>query len=280
MSLPLYEYTDTYIKDQCSNIFDSTTTISGDYERCSQHAFVNNSPFFILTGLNFEESSNNSTCIIPYGNIELLDTIKEWKSGLSKCTTEGCYTISNGEHYGGINGYSLYVSPLLQVPDNMPEISFNEFFQDFSKLTNDLYDLSSSFKSYKDKWYNKVTIIQQNDISRIGYNGEPPDSTNYDQSLYNVKKDLYGLYSQQSILEAYLEQSTVNYSYYKNRLTIINDQLINSEKFFNTLINKNSGAIGALDDSIYNTNVSIIENIILILVALISIYIYFKYIIN
>lgn len=284
MSLTLYDYDHTYKIDQCNNIFDSSTTISGNYERCSQHAFVNNSPFFILTGLNFEESIvdySNSKCIIPYGNVST-DTVTEWISKLSKCTTDDCYKKSNGDYYGSISGYSIYVNPFMYPSLNtVPEFSLNEFIQDFSKLTIDLYDLSNNFKDYKQDWYNKVTIIrQQNGISGIGYNGEPPNSTEYDQSLYNVKNDLYKLYSQQANLESYLYQNRINYSSYKDRLIIINDKLSNSQKFFNTLMNKNSGAIGALDDSIYNTNVSIIENIILILVALISIYIYFKYIIN
>lgn len=287
MPLPLYDYKNTYQIDQCNNIFDSTTTISGNYDQCSQHAFVNNSPFFILTGLNFEESTvdySNSKCIIPYGNVSL-DIIQEWISDLSECTTDKCYTISNDIYYYGVNNnYSLYQSPLLEAPNSTPEISLNEFTQDFSNLTIYLNELSNNFTIYKKEWYDKVIIIkQQNGISGIGYTTEdrkPPNSTSYDKSLYKVKKNLYGLYSQEANLESYLYQNRIKYNNYKDRLTIINNQLSNSQKFFNTLMNKNSGALGALDDSIYNTNVSIIENIILILVALISIYIYFKYIIN
>ena len=57
---------------------------------------------------------------------------------------------------------------------------------------------------------------------------------------------------------------------------ILNSKIIIAEKFFNVLMSKNQGAIGELDLTEYNRNLSIFENVVLSIIMSTAIYLYFK----
>jgi len=294
MSLNYYQYDNTYTSDSCNNIFSVSNPPKGDIKYCSNYAFNNKSPFFILT--DYDKTTNNSSCIIKDNTkTNVTDKqINKWINSLKKCDTLGlsdvstCYDICNSSHYGGSNGYSIYLNPSLTTNGNLQledvsfgEFSIVEFTNIFSTLVeSDFPKLSDDFTAYRKEWYNDVSINDKNQIYLKNDAENNKSVTLYDNQLSKVRKNLYNLYNIQSNIEAQLSKFDNEYQYYQQYIKIVNEKLENSQKFFNSLMNKNQGALGALDDSIYNTNSIITDNIVMVIIILISIFVYFKYIIN
>jgi len=290
MSLNYYQYDNTYTSDSCQNIFSTTGDIpKGDLQFCSNYAFNNNSPFFILSDYN--KTTDTADCIIKNNaKTNVTDKqINEWIGSLTKCniTETTCRDISNGSHYGGVSGYSIYLNPNLTTNTNLQieDTNFGEFYTIYDSLVNtDMTLLSDTFYAYRKAWYNDVSINSESQIyltgggSNVGSNNDSVKL--YDDQLSKVRKNLYNLYNIQANIEAQLFKFDIEYKNSQEYLKIVNTKLENSQQFFNSLMNKNQGSLGALDDSIYNTNSNITENIIMLLMVLISIFIYFKYIIN
>ena len=63
-------------------------------------------------------------------------------------------------------------------------------------------------------------------------------------------------------------------------MNILNDKISIASNKFNTVMGEDSGALGLLNDNVYNTNMIITQNIIISITIILTVYIYFKYINN
>ena len=282
-TLNYYQYNNTTIQDFCSNYLNKP--ITGNYSICNTLAMANNSPFFILTGLT-DACFNDASCIlgIPHANT---DNISKWIHNIGECNGDNCYKLQEDKIYYGLSGnYSFYLNPIInnEIKNSninlVSDISLSyNFNNDINSLLIDIKELSNNYTGYKKAWYNDVSINSNGKIYYI--NNEDNIDTRaqrYNQYLSTVEKKLYNLYNYEAELEALLQKNSNLNKIYQLELELVNDKLINSQQFFNNIMNRNSGALGAVNDNIYNNNVLIIENIIMFLVILISIFIYFKYI--
>lgn len=266
--------------------------ISATYEFCENYAFMNMSPFFILS-----DGSNNSDnyinqCYI-YNTNSNPDEAYNWLESLTPYTcktTDTCSKKPADDIIYPLSGYfSVYESPLVNnssASNNYIQLDpnyVNEFNSTYSRIMQDLANLSVLYTEYMKIWYLDVSLNGQ----MIVYNND----SNTNENLYTgedkfysaankLMNDFFYLNSLLVQLELNLKNNNNNYTRNSDYIKILNNKILVASREFNRIMSEKTGALGMLENTRYNTNLIITENIILFLTILILVFVYFKYINN
>ena len=294
MTLLEYSYTNTY--DFSQNFIDKFTG-SGQRVKsaneCQTIATTNQASIFILT--DFSDTNMDASCL--YSDFSYSDaSFSNWISGLNQCnnsqtvgyTEQGnprpinsCYEISGNQYFGKGDKLSIYYSPLLKVLlSPFPQYSVD--IQLFDGLYKDaLLKLSDYFnkkKTYLEYYYDYVDSSGNFSSLNIDRYNELKKSKNRSQSVLQTNLELIS--AEYKVLLNAVNNFNMEYQNYINDshrvLENINDKILLANNFFNSVRNKNQGAIGELDISNYNLSLSIFNNLVVSIVIITAIYIYFK----
>ena len=268
--------------------------ISATYEFCENYAFMNMSPFFILS-----DGSNNSNNYINQCYIYNSNSIKStpqdaynWLESLTPATcstTQTCSTMSGDDIiYPLSNYFSVYESPLANTSstqDNYIQLDpnyVNDFNSTYSKIIQDLSSLELYYTDYMTIWYQDVSLNSQNNII---YNNNTAENiySGEDQFYAAANKLMNNFYYLNSLLvnlELNLKKNNNNYTRNSDYIKIINNKILVASREFNRIMSEKTGALGMLENNKYNTNLIITENIVLFFTILILLFVYFKYINN
>ena len=292
MTLLEYSYTNTY--DFSQNFIDKFTG-SGQRVKsaseCQTIAARKQASIFILTDFN----NTDASCL--YSDFSYNDiSFSDWISGLNQCyntqtfgVTEtgsprqinSCYEISANNYFGKGNKLSIYYSPLLKVllspfPQYSVDIQlFDTLYKDAVKKLAMYYDKNSDYLYY---YYRNV------DSSGNFSSDNTPEYNRLENSKNRAEKvletNLSLIQIEYNTLINAVKNFNIEYQNYINNshrvLDNMNDKILLANNFFNSIMNKNHGAIGELDINNYNLSLSIFNNLVVSIVIITAIYIYFK----
>lgn len=286
----VYNMNDTSLNKYSIPIIE---TASGSYDFCEYNAYMNLSPFFILADGNKNSTGYTSKCYLPNNDISQ-SVLINWINNLhpdTGCSSNpnSCYTISgdNGEYILPYSNYfSVYTNPYLEISSNINKFIpldpnhtslFNSTYNNIIKEFNELKVL---YIEYYQQWYLDVSL---NDLNVIYINnGENlfQSQENYYKKIDVIINKFYYLNSLLVDLELNLKENNNLYTKDLNYIKILNDKIKLATQEFNRIMSEKTGALGMLHDNIYNTNLIITQNVVLLFTILITIFIYFKYISN
>lgn len=284
-----YEYTNTYtilptsdlsaaLVHKTYNPENSDTSHMNINEFCSYEAQLNNSPYYLL--------NDTSKCYIyEANNREPGVTSAGWLSRLSDCSVNPCsktIDTSMGKYtYGvGENNYSLY-SKKTTYNTEFHYVSIDNYKQQFERiysgLLTDISALSHLYASYREVWYNDVSINEASSMvvepTTPGY-FELLDA--YRNQSSQVESKLMELLELRIFMENTLSDLNDDVVNNLNTLQIIDKKIQIAQKYVNGLMANSSGAIGMLKDNKYNSMVLITENTAMALIIIALVYVYFR----
>lgn len=287
-----YEYTKTYtilatsdlsaaLVQQIYNPENIDTSNMNISEFCSYEAQMNNSPYYLL--------KDTSNCYIydiyQANNRESGVNSVGWLSQLSDCSVNPCsktVDTSTGKYtYGvGENNYSLY-SKKTTYNSEFHYVSIDNYKEQFEKiysgLLTDISALSNLYTSYREVWYNDVSI---NEASSTVVEPTTPKylelSDTYRNQLLQVESKLLELLELRIFMENTLSDLNGDVVNNLNGLQIIDKKIQIAQNYVDGLMANSSGAIGMLKDNKYNSMVLITENTAMALIIIALVYVYFR----
>ena len=297
VTLDIYSYKKSYsLSDVCSNMMHKAP-VRGNSHYCSNYAFMNNSPFYMLTDIcqNVQTicGGYDASCYISAstGTDISINKINNWLGSLesdicdpfSTCAVDIC-----GNKYGITGGYSLYEKNNLSTPNYIvqnPKYDYEQEFNSYyNEISGNLNKLDNTYTKYRTEWYKYIDICDNRIDLNIPHQDEylKKEYENtiyaYENVQYDIDRNFYNLFDIQYNLETKLFKLGEEIQYNSDYLKLLNKKLQIGKDFFNNLMGKDSGAIGMLKDNKYNSSVVLIENITLILTITTVLFIYFKYI--
>jgi hypothetical protein len=294
MTLLEYSYTNTY--DFSQNFIDKFTG-SGQRVKsaneCQIIATAKQASIFILT--DFSDTNMDASCL--YSDFSYSDaSFSNWISGLNQCnnsqtvgsTEEGnprpinsCYEISGNQYFGKGDKLSIYYSPLLKVllspfPKYSVDIQlFDTLYKDAVKKLSDYFNNKTTYLEY---YYHYVDSSGNFSSDNTPEYNRLEKSKNRSQSVLQTNLSLISI--EYKVLLDTVKKFNMEYKNYINEshrvLENINDKILLANNFFNSVRNKNQGAIGELDINNYNLSLSIFNNLVVSIVIITAIYIYLK----
>lgn len=285
-----YEYTKTYtilatsdlsaaLVQKINNPENIDTSNMNISEFCSYEAQMNNSPYYLL--------NDTSNCYIydiyNANNRESGVNSVGWLSQLSDCSVNPCSkTDPSGIYtYGvGENNYSLY-SKKTTYNSEFHYVSIDNYKEQFetiySGLLTDISALSNLYTSYREVWYNDVSI---NEASSTVVEPTTPgyfESFNlYRNKSLQVESKLLELLELRIFMENTLSDLNGDVVNNLNGLQIIDKKIQIAQNYVDGLMANSSGAIGMLKDNKYNSMVLITENTAMALIIIALVYVYFR----
>lgn len=284
-------FTDNNLKQKLKPPQDPSFTLVENVEDCEIQALKNVAPFFALT--DFNNNTNKAKCLIAdniYDIKQSTNLINDAQQCLDYVYPDTCYfTNNNGENFGIGNNFSIYTSPRLTI--NMLERDDTGIIirENINQYLNDTREILSEFLEARGKYLDFYFLNVEIDLSDTDVTGVERffrEGTQRDEFL-ELKRNME---TSQTSLENAMNSLNDNFN---NLLQvtqglnerfrilsilvgILNSKIIIAEKFFNVLMSKNQGAIGELDLTEYNRNLSIFENVVLSIIMSTAIYLYFK----
>ena len=287
----LYTYNNTFtdrnFKENMKSPQDTKFEDVENVSDCEVQAIINSSPFFALT--DFNNDTKKAKCLLPKTNKSITESAT-LINGANKCLEyvgDGCFFTNNGDNFGIGNNFSLYTSPRLTINmlenDSANIISKESITQHLDEIRNILSQFLDDRRRYLEFYFLNVQIDGDADVN----GGERFFSTNARDEFLTLKTNME---DSQTLLENRMDSLNNNFNnllkttqgfnenfrILNTLIEILNSKIIIAEKFFNVLMSKNQGAIGELDLTEYNRNLSIFENVVLSIIMSTALYLYFK----
>ena len=254
----------------CVNNIDnnSLTNISKDNKKfsikdCAEVAERNNSNVFGLVREKNNSIKNEGSCFISDSSISpLQQTFNSIKNGL---IFQGC-----PDNFGekSENSMSIFVNNnALSFFDDIKENNNNNSQE---KFTNELNSLIKKF-SERIKYLviystRNFKSYESDNVERIFNSPEAIDVRSINNIRQNLKKNIIS--ENNKILIEILKLN--------KEIKILDDQIIKAREKLQSIISSDNAAYGSLSDTNSRNNVIIIENIILILLPLLLIFLFLK----
>lgn len=280
-------FTDSNFKENMKSPQDTNFEDVENVSDCEVQAIINSSPFFALT--DFNNDTKKAKCLLPRNNKTITESAT-LINGANKCLEyvgDGCFFTNNGDNFGIGNNFSLYTSPRLTINmlenDSANIISKESITQHLDEIRNILSQFLDDRRRYLEFYFLNVQIDGDTDVN----GGERFFSTNARDEFLTLKTNME---DSQTLLENRMDSLNNNFNnllkttqgfnenfrILNTLIEILNSKIIMAEKFFNVLMSKNQGAIGELDLTEYNRNLSIFENVVLSIIISTALYLYFK----
>ena len=280
-------FTDSNFKENMKSPQDTNFEDVENVSDCELQAIINSSPFFALT--DFNNVTGEAKCLLPKTNKSITESAT-LINGANKCLEyvgDGCFFTNNGDNFGIGNNFSLYTSPRLTINmlenDSANIISKESITQHLDEIRNILSQFLDDRRRYLEFYFLNVQIDGDADVN----GGERFFSTNARDEFLTLKTNME---DSQTLLENRMDSLNNNFNnllkttqgfnenfrILNTLIEILNSKIIMAEKFFNVLMSKNQGAIGELDLTEYNRNLSIFENVVLSIIMSTALYLYFK----
>lgn len=250
-----------------------------NYDSCTQKALNNNADVF---GLQYSETNNTMQCFIGDSNNDSNKQLHNAKQyGISDLELKTdldndfnfsslnmqCGKLKNGNVYGGRNANALYATDLaIDLCNNNINISK---VQSPSYYASNLSDYNNRFN----------TIINSLKKTYFNYTLSP---TNNNTNLYiKDSNDLKKLNLEYAAMLVELQNNIQTVGKKIEREDSNIEQLKKDKNKFNNKLNKlydsDNAAIGVLDDQKKHLHISIIENILLFILLIVSYMFYNKF---
>ena len=280
-------FTDSNFKENMKSPQHTDYTNVEKVSDCEEQAIINSSPFFALT--DFNNVTGEAKCLLPKTNKSITEsaTLINGANKFLEYVGDGCFFTNNGDNFGIGNNFSLYTSPRLTINmlenDSANIISKESITQHLDEIRNILSDFLNDRRQYLEFYFLNV----QKDGDEGVNGGERFFSTNARDEFLTLKTNME---DSQTLLENRMDSLNNNFNnllkttqgfnenfrILNTLIEILNSKIIMAEKFFNVLMSKNQGAIGELDLTEYNRNLSIFENVVLSIIMSTALYLYFK----
>ena len=221
-NLDIYSYKNSYtLPDVCHNMMYEAPARGNSYY-CSNYAFMNNSPFYMLTDVCHNVQSicggYDARCYVSAstGSDISINEITSWVESLASDICDPFSTCAEdicNNKYGLTGGYSLYEKNNLSTPNYIvqnPKYQFNDDFNSiYNEISGNLNKLNNTYTNYRTDWYKYIDI---SDNIRIDLTiSNPQTLKNYENTIYayeNVQYDIdrnfYNLFDIQANLESQL----------------------------------------------------------------------------
>ena len=161
------------------------------------------------------------------------------------------------------------------LKSDMVTTPYNNIFQ-----SNTVYGLQGSHQGQPPNAPRNYWIPSISNGNNITFGDKDNEHQEYSNSLNeaqtNLETSLKSLDSMFKDTLEYTEKINSRCMQNYNLILDMNNRVSTAKKYFNLVMNQNQGAIGELDINEYNRNQAIFENLVLITVLLIVIYLYFK----
>lgn len=276
-----FRYYNTYYKpvNTTSDVLINKPQRINDISECETVASDNNSKIFVVS--NWNNTTQDFSC--AYQN-PVISTTKfdNWVSSLIKCESSSCNEVDSNDNYIGLNdNISLYGAPnynLSYIEDYNETTSYtkDDFDTQVTTIENNLKIFLGKLNNYLVFYYMYVNV----DGNNITFGDKDNEHQEYSNSLNeaqtNLETSLKSLDSMFKDTLEYTEKINSRCMQNYNLILDMNNRVSTAKKYFNLVMNQNQGAIGELDINEYNRNQAIFENLVLITVLLIVIYLYFK----
>lgn len=277
-----FSYYNTYYKpvNPTSDVLINKPERIYNISECAEVAGNNNSNIFVVS--DWDHKTRDFSCAYQNPNISTAK-FDNWASSLIKCEFSSCYEENEGR-IGLNDNISLYRSSdynLSYIEDHKETTTYTkkQFDNQVSKIETNLNNFLTALSQYLFYYYENVTV--KGDTIQFP---KPSASESHHRDYLNalnttqrkLEKSLKDLNKMFVDTLEYTEKINSRCMQNFNLISAMNDRINTAERYFNLLMNENQGAIGELDINEYNRNQVIFENLVLIIILLIVIYLYFK----